>query len=227
MSKTIDISAFIPELLPIEKSNHLQLNDIKKNIIKMFTSRGFIKKENENKAIKKLTALENDDMEYIVEIDIETNYNTTIPNKKIYIKIFDYKITSINKNSPIGEFISKYDEEYKFIVVQDINQKSEQIIESYNTSTEVFKITNLKQNITDHVLVPKHEVLSKAEGEKVLSAYCARRKDMMLIRSNDAVAKYYNMKPNEIVKIIRPSVTTCEAPAYRLVIKSTDSKAKT
>ena len=31
----------------------------------------------------------------------------------------------------------------------------------------------------------------------------------------------------EIVKIIRPSVLICEAPVYRLVIKSKDNKAKT
>ncbi len=49
----------------------------------------------------------------------------------------------------------------------------------------------------------------------------------MLIKTTDAVAKYYNMKPGEIVKIIRPSVMTVEAPAYRLVIKSKDTKAKT
>ena len=50
---------------------------------------------------------------------------------------------------------------------------------------------------------------------------------MPLIRTNEAVAKYYNMKPGEIVKIIRPSPITCESVAYRLVIKSKDLKVKT
>jgi DNA-directed RNA polymerase subunit H (RpoH/RPB5) len=82
-------------------------------------------------------------------------------------------------------------------------------------------------NIVDHVLVPKHIVLSKEETDAVLEAYRAKKRDMMLIKTTDAVAKYYNMKPGEIVKIIRPSVMTVEAPAYRLVIKSKDTKAKT
>ena len=226
MSK-IDINSFIPELLPIEKSNHQQLNEIKINLIKMFSNRGFINKDNTNKYIEKLIKDDNDDQEYIIPLDNENNYNTTIKNKKLFIKIFDYKITSINKNSPIGEFISKFDSEYKILIVQDINQKSENIIDSYSTQSEVFKISQLMINIIDHVLVPKHIVLSKEETDKVLEAYRAKKRDMMLIRTTDAVAKYYNMKPGEIVKIIRPSIMTVEAPAYRLVIKSKDTKAKT
>ena len=82
-------------------------------------------------------------------------------------------------------------------------------------------------NIVDHVLVPKHIVLLKEEGDAVLQAYRAKKRDMMLIRTTDPVARYYNMKAGEIIKIMRPSVMTVEAPAYRLVIKSKDNKAKT
>jgi DNA-directed RNA polymerase subunit H (RpoH/RPB5) len=226
MSST-NINSFIPELLPIEKSNHQQLNEVKTNLMKMFVNRGFINIENIQKSIDKLIKDDNDDQEYIVSLDNESNYNTTIKNKRLFVKIIDYKITSVNKNSPIGEFISKHDSEYKILIVQDINQKSENTIESYSTQSEVFKINQLMINIVDHVLVPKHIVLSKDETDAVLEAYRAKKRDMMLIKTTDAVAKYYNMKPGEIVKIIRPSVMTVEAPAYRLVIKSKDTKAKT
>lgn len=224
---SIDINSFIPELLPIEKSNHQQLNEVKTNLIKMLSNRDLINIDSIKKSIDKIIKDDNDDQEYIIPLDNETNYNTTIKNKKIYIKIFDYKITSVNKNSPIGEFISKYDKEYKILLVQDINQKSENIIESYDTQTEVFKIAQLMINIVDHVLVPKHIVLTKEKTEDVLQAYRAKKRDMMIIRNTDPVAKYYNMKPGEIVKIIRPSVMTVETTAYRLVVKAKDNKAKT
>lgn len=227
MSKNIDIDSYIPELLPIEKSLHQQIIDVKTTIIKIFINRGFINQENRDKYIKKLIETENDDMEYYVQLDNDKNYNTIIKNKKILIKIFDYKISSINKSSPIGEFISKYDKDYKFIVVQDINSKSENIIESYNTQVEIFKFNKLQSDITEHDLVPQHIVLTKEEGEAVLIAYRARKRDMVLIRTIDAVAKYYNMKQGEVVKIIRPSPNTSESVAYRLVIKSKDQKAKT
>ena len=227
MSKNFNIENFIPELLPIEKSYHQQIIDIKQTIIKMFINRGFINSDNKDKYTKKLIEAENDDMEYIIQLDTDKNYNTNIPNKKVYIKIFDYKISSINKTSPIGEFITKHDKEYKFLVVQDINSRSEDIIDSYLTQIEIFKFNKLQSDITEHDLVPLHIVLTKERGEQVLEAYRARKRDMPLIKSNDPVAKYYYMKPGDIVHIIRPSPVTASAPAYRLVIKSKDLKAKT
>lgn len=227
MSKNIDLNSFIPELLPIEKSHHYQLNDVKTNLIKMLVNRGLIKSDNQQKTIDKIIKDDNDDQEYIVQLDNDSNYNTEIKKKKIYVKIFDYKISSINKNSPIGEFITKYNDEYKILIVQDINQKSENIIESYDTPSEVFKIMELMINIIDHTLVPTHIVLTKEQGEEVFQAYRAKKRDMMIIRTTDAVARYYNMKPGDICKIIRASVMTCEAPVYRLVVKSSDNKAKT
>lgn len=227
MSKNIDIDKFIPELLPAEKSYHQQIIDVKRTIVKMFVNRGFIKEENKEKYIKKIILEENDDMEYIIYLDNNKNYNTEIPNKKIYIKIFDHKISSINKTSPIGEFITKYNKEYKFIIIKDINSRSEEIIKSYETPVEIFKFNSLKSDITEHDLVPQHIVLTNEEGKQVLESYRANQKDIPFIKTIDPVAKYYNMKHGEIVKIIRPSPVTCEAIAYRLVIKSKDTKAKT
>ena len=220
-------SQIIPQLLPIEKSHHQQLNDIKTNIIKMFVNRGFIKENNFNKYVKKFISDENDDMEYTIMLDVENNYNTTIKNKKIFIKMLDYKISSVNKNSPIGEFLSKYHDEYKLLVVENINQKSEKIISHYKTACEIFKTAELKICIVDHILVPKHVVLTQEESKIVLETYNAKKKDMPLISSTDPVARYYNMKADDICKIERPSVMTCTTPFYRIVVKSRVLKAKT
>jgi len=227
MEKKTDIEKFIPELLPIEKSVYQQINDVKTTIIKMFINRGFINMVNKDKYIDKLIADENDDLEYVINLDTNKNYNTEIKNKKIYVKIFNYKISSVSEKSPIGEFIKKHNKEYKFIVVQDITGKTEETINSYDTQVEIFKFNKLQSDITEHISVPKHEVLTKEEGENVLESYRARKRDMPLIRTNEDVAKYYNMKPGEITRIYRASPLTCEAIAYRLVIKSTDSKVKT
>jgi DNA-directed RNA polymerase subunit H (RpoH/RPB5) len=217
----------VPQLLPSEKSNYQKLNMIKTNIIKMFFHRGYIKEENLQKSINKLIEQENDDYEYILILDVDTNYNTTIKDKQIIIKIFDYKISSINKTSPIGEFITKYNNIYKFIVVDDINSKSIKIISGYSTPCEIFKISELMLCIVEHKFVPNHKVLTKEEAKMVLNEYCAKKRDMPLILTTDPVARFYNMKPDEICRIIRPSVLTVEVPFYRIVIKSKEFKAKT
>ncbi len=217
----------VPQLLPREKSNYQKINMIKTNIVKMFCHRGHIKTENLQKNIKKLIDQDNDDYEYTLTLDVDTNYNTTIKDKQIIIKLFDYKISSINKTSPIGEFITKYNNMYKFIVVEDINSKSVKIISGYSTPCEIFKISELMLCIVEHTLVPNHKVLTKEEANIVLNEYCARKRDMPLILTTDPVARFYNMKPDEICRITRPSILTVEAPFYRIVVKSKEFKAKT
>ncbi|AYV80041.1 MAG: DNA-directed RNA polymerase subunit 5 [Gaeavirus sp.] len=226
-SDASETTTIVPQLLPIEKSQYQRLNDVKTNLINIFTNRGFINPENQKKYTDKMISQENDDLEYIIHLDNATNYNTTIEKKRIYLKIFDYKISSINKDSPIGEFLTKYNDEYKFIIVENINQRSEKMIASYKTACEIFKIAELKLNIIDHILVPKHIVLTVDEGKAVREAYNAKKRDMPFMSSTDPIARYYGMKPDEICKIIRPSVMTCEAPFYRIVVKSLGTKAKT
>jgi DNA-directed RNA polymerase I, II, and III subunit RPABC1 len=124
-------------------------------------------------------------------------------------------------------FITKYNNTYKLIVVEDINSKSVKIISGYSTPCEIFKISELMLCIVEHVLVPNHKVLTKEEGNIVLNEYCARKRDMPLILTTDPVARFYNMKPDEICRITRPSILTVEAPFYRIVVKSKEFKAKT
>lgn len=227
-SSDINVNSYLPDLLPIEKSFHQELVDVKTTIIKIFVNRGFIELSNKESQIQKLISDDNDDMEYTINLDRNENYNTLISNKKVHIKIFDYKIASVNKTSPIGEFLTKYNNEYKFLVVYDINPKSEKnILDAYSPNIEIFKFSKLKSDITEHDMVPQHIVMGKEEGEAVMETYRARKRDMPLIKTTDPVAKYYNMKPGEIVKIIRPSPITCYSIGYRFVIKSKDNRAKT
>lgn len=228
--KTVDINVndYLPDLLPIEKSFHQELVDVKTTIIKMFVNRGFIHIENRDNQIRRLISDNNDDMEYTINLDVGRNYNTEILNKKVHIKIFDYKITSINKTSPIGEFLTKHNNEYKFLIAYEINPKSEKnIIDTYGPNVEIFKFNKLKSDVTEHCMVPLHIVMTKEEGDDVMESYRARKRDMPLIKTSDPVARYYNMKHGEIVKIIRPSPITCESIGYRYVIKSKDNRAKT
>ena len=221
------MSKIIPQLLPIEKSYTQKLDLVKTNVVKMFVHRGFINNENIEKRTKKLIDNHSEDNEYVLELDNNTNVNSIISNKKIIIKILNYKISSVNKSSEIAEFITKYNNDYKFIIVEAINSKSEKILLSYQTDFEIFKFTELMICIVEHILVPKHMILSQDETNQVLQEYCARKRDMPFIMSNDPVARFYNMKPGEICKIIRPSILTCDVPFYRIVIKTNIMRAKT
>jgi len=76
----------------------------------------------------------------------------------------------------------------------------------------------MKIRLQDHILVPKHEVLSKEEAEEVLKMLGIRPEQLPKIRADDPIAKEIGAKVGDIVRIIRESPTAGVSIAYRLVI---------
>ncbi len=75
-----------------------------------------------------------------------------------------------------------------------------------------------KSKILEHVLVPKHEVLSPEEASKVLKKLGVSPSKLPWIRASDPVARAIGAKPGDIVKIIRKSPTAGEIVVYRYVV---------
>ncbi len=75
-----------------------------------------------------------------------------------------------------------------------------------------------KFNVRDHVLVPKHEVLSIEEAYKVLKVLGIRPDQLPLIKASDPALRGLGAKPGDIVRIIRKSPTAGEVVVYRFVI---------
>jgi len=74
-------------------------------------------------------------------------------------------------------------------------------------------------DIRQHVLVPKHEVLSKEKAREVLERYKISPHQLPLIRNSDPVAKAIGAKPGDILQITRNSPTAGKAILYRYVIE--------
>lgn len=221
------ISTVEKMVLPIEKSNMDKINTYKMNVIKILYNRNFIDKNNVNKYIKNILSDNNDNEEFEVKLDYSTNFNTTIPNKKIFIKIIHEDIKSFNPTSVLGKFLQKYNNDFKFIIVDDISIKTELELQKIYDNCIIFKKKELEFNLVDHNIVPKHIMLTEDQATEVLIAYNAKKKNMPLIPRTDPVAKYYGMKPNNICKIIRPSTLTAEVPFYRICVDAKFLKTKT
>jgi len=74
-------------------------------------------------------------------------------------------------------------------------------------------------DITKHYLVPKHVILSEEEKKELLEKYKASLSDLPKIKISDPALKNLNVKPGDVVKIIRNNPWIGEEIYYRVVVE--------
>jgi len=74
-----------------------------------------------------------------------------------------------------------------------------------------------ENNVSNHILVPKHTKLSEEETRKLLSNYNITRTQLPLISIKDPIIKDMECKEGDIIKIKRKSKTSGTSTFYRIV----------
>ena len=82
------------------------------------------------------------------------------------------------------------------------------------------KEEELPFKITDHLLVPKHELMPPEEAASVLKRFNAAPHEFPFVLSTDAAAKSIGAKAGEFIKVTRSSETAGETVYYRYVVEA-------
>lgn len=76
-----------------------------------------------------------------------------------------------------------------------------------------------KLDVSNHVLVPKHEKCSETEKKAILKKYNITIADLPKISINDAAIVDMDLQPGDMVKVTRDSQTAGKSIFYRIVIE--------
>ncbi len=76
----------------------------------------------------------------------------------------------------------------------------------------------MKIRLQDHILVPKHELLSEEEAKELLKILGIKKEDLPKMKAGDPIAKEIGAKPGDIVRIIREDKLFGKSVYYRLVV---------
>jgi DNA-directed RNA polymerase subunit H (RpoH/RPB5) len=193
------------KLVELTYSEQQKNEIIIENFAKMLYNRGYFGDSDLNELIKS-------------GINNFANYETFIKynNEAVHLKIIPYKLNTIKKSEDIERFLDSHDDKKIFVILSGSTKIEKQLLE-YN-NTEVFNDVDLLVNIVDNNLVPKHILLSDEEAKDILTEYKINKENLPRIFSGDRIAKYYNIKAGQIVKIIRPSITAGEEILYRVCV---------
>ena len=138
---------------------------------------------------------------------VSTTLTTQITD--IYDTILTTKDTLIIIN--VGRVIIKIDVKDK-VDEEYVNQ----LYITKNYFVQLFGLENFLFNVSHHILVPKHTIMSKIDVQNLLTTYNCSIRNLPTIKRNDAQAKYIGLKPKQVCEILVNNITSGIAKKYRV-----------
>ena len=164
-----------PDLSPDSTSSKVSKKSLIDNIIKLYEEEYF---------------KSNDSVMIIINENISETIQKAIDNFNIEIQN-DLELTGLNSE-----------------IMNDFKSKDIKLGKEYNLkhfkNIQIIDINSLTNNLLEHNLVPKHEVIrNKEEINKILEDCNANISQLPIILKNDIISKLIRLSPGDLCKITR------------------------
>lgn len=162
---------------------------------------------------------QNNDLDLYVEHSEDSN-------NKIYVRFFFGK-KRINESDfkkekdIINKRIKLENEKINYIfITQDKSSAnvSNTVGSGAYSNIELFELKILQFNATKHKLQPKFEMVKKSEEPNILEFWnCPSKSRFPTMLHSDPIARYYGLKPGDLIKITRTSSQTGHQIVYKQI----------
>jgi len=151
-------------------------------------------------------------------VDEDTIQATSTTGDKVHVHF----VTGKKKGLGVGDvraILEETPEDDRLILVYEtsITYYAKQAIHQ-RANVETFQAKTLYYNVTKHVMVPPHRLLSPGEKEDMLISNHVNEDQCKKILATDPVAKYYGANPGQMFEIKRCSPEGREYKVYRVVV---------
>ncbi len=151
--------------------------------------------------------------------NIDIYINDEENNKKVYVHFYnsDKSFGKKTLSDLMANIIEKYQDDNILVILilkdKENNMVTKELQKPNYRNVEIFLQQSLIFNITKHILVPEHKLLTEEEEKN----FKFNKKELPTILKTDPVAKYYGMKTGQICQIKRTSTVAGFTYYYRVV----------
>ena len=154
--------------------------------------------------------------EQFQKIDKNTQSGETFEfdGSMVVVKIIPQKITDIGNSPLLNDFLKSHAKYHKIIVFDEMSDKAYNAI-NRKSNLEAFEKSDMMIDIMSYYCSPVScEIVDEDKLKHITNPKISK------IHENDPLARYYNAKKGNILRIIRPSLNNGKESAYRKVIEA-------
>merc|ERR1711907_399440 len=196
-----------------------RLHRVRKTVLEMLDDRGYVVEKDDMKETYEQFKEPVDKKEMTLLVPLKSS---PASEDSIFVFFPEDEKVGVKKIKEYAENMKEADCNKAILVcAQDLTPFARSALEDVfkpKFNIEAFKEEELIVNITKHVLVPKHQVLTEEQKKNLLKRYRGSDPQLPRIQFDDPIARYFGLKKGEVVKIERASATAGKYVTYRLCI---------